>query len=310
MSSTFNEMKKEIEPGWDHVLWSESYGFGDAAALIACVYYGCAAEYLGQRLKDLAEKVGPDFLEQVFKNKGRIFGKGDLEVEAGDAYWSVFHRIWNPLEWRHEKVTTERYVRLYVRFRRKKATHPASDTTISSVMPRFRAINDISGRLGYEGGFPNFHQADYGHGVVFGATLLKPDYVDWTDIRADKLGNPTGVEARFQAVHNYAFKQGYRGGFPNFHQANYGKGEVYGAILIKKGAADRKDIPATELGNPGSIEARFRAVHDWAVAHGYRGGFPNFHQANHGAGVVYGTILVKKKAADWRDVSLEELRNL
>lgn len=112
MSSTFNDMKRDIETGWDQVLWSESYGIGDAAALAACVYFGCAAQYLGERLEILAAKVGMDFLEQVFRNKGKVlFGPGNLEVQAGDAYWSVYHKLFG------EKITTERYVRLYVRYR-------------------------------------------------------------------------------------------------------------------------------------------------------------------------------------------------
>ena len=113
MPSTFNQMKSDIETGWDEVLWSESYGMGDAAALAACVYFGCAAAYLGQRLEDLATKVGKDLLVQTFQNKGRVLtGPGNLQVQAGDAYWSVYHKLLG------EKITTERYVRLYVRYRR------------------------------------------------------------------------------------------------------------------------------------------------------------------------------------------------
>lgn len=53
-----------------------------------------------------------DFLEQVFRNKGKVlFGPGNLEVQAGDAYWSVYHKLLG------EKITTERYARLYVRCR-------------------------------------------------------------------------------------------------------------------------------------------------------------------------------------------------
>lgn len=120
MPSTFRNMKNDIETGWDETLWSESYGPGDFAALAACTYFGCAASYLSDRLEDLAAKVGRDLLKSVLENKGRVlFGPGNLEIQAGDAYWSVYHRIWNPLAFRHEKVTTERYIRLYVRYRRR-----------------------------------------------------------------------------------------------------------------------------------------------------------------------------------------------
>ncbi|WP_226000966.1 hypothetical protein [Paenibacillus sp. BJ-4] len=122
MPSTFEDMKREIETGWDIVLWSKSYGMGEAAKLAACIYFGCAAAYLGQELKELADKVGEDLLSKALQNKGKIFGSGQFEVSAGDAYWSVYHKVWNPFKRRHEKITTERFVRLYVRMRRKART--------------------------------------------------------------------------------------------------------------------------------------------------------------------------------------------
>ena len=57
---------------------------------------------------------------------------------------------------------------------------------------------------------------------------------------------------------------------------------------------DTMDIPIIKLGNSGTFNSRFRAVNDWAARNGYAAGFPNFHQANYGQGVVYGTILIKK----------------
>ncbi|MFA1512845.1 hypothetical protein ACDN41_26805 [Priestia aryabhattai] len=120
MPSTFSDMKRQIETGWDIVLWSKSYGFGEAAKLAACIYLGCATAYLGQQLEDLANKVGPDLMNQALANKGKIFGAGQFEIEANTAYWSTYYKIWNPIKFRHEKVTTDRYVRLYVRMRRKR----------------------------------------------------------------------------------------------------------------------------------------------------------------------------------------------
>ncbi|MEB9879416.1 hypothetical protein P4K67_21965 [Bacillus cereus] len=120
MPTTFQDMKNSVENGWDIVLWSKSYGFGEAAKLAACVYLGCASSYLGQQLEDLAQKVGPDLLNQAIANKGKIFGAGHFEVEANTAYWSTYYKVWNPLKFRWEKVTTDRYVRLYVRMRRKR----------------------------------------------------------------------------------------------------------------------------------------------------------------------------------------------
>ena len=61
--------------------------------------------------------------------------------------------------------------------------------------------------------------------------------------------------------------------------------------------------PRLQLGNPQTAEARFSAVNDWAQRNGYRGGFPNFFQAiKKKKGLVYGAILLAKKAADWRNL--------
>lgn len=120
MPSTFENMKKDIETGWDIVLWSKSYGFGEAAKLGACIYLGCAQAYLGQQLQDLANKVGPDLLKQALQNKGKIFGSGAFEVSAGTAYWSTYYEYRNPITGKRERITTDRYVRLYVRMRRKR----------------------------------------------------------------------------------------------------------------------------------------------------------------------------------------------
>lgn len=44
-----------------------------------------------------------------------------------------------------------------------------------------------------------------------------------------------------------------------------------------------------------------------AGMHGYAAGFPNFHEANYGDGVFYGTILIKNGVTEWRDVPRDEL---
>jgi hypothetical protein len=172
---------------------------------------------------------------------------------------------------------------------------------------RFRAVNDWAAAHGYISGFPNFFEAHYED--EFGTILLKAGAADWRDIPASELGNPTSPEARVRAVNDWASARGYVGAFPNFHQADYGHGLVYGVLLIKRQAGDWRDIPAAELNYPADFAARFRAVNDWAAAHGYLSGFPNFHEANYGQGVVYGAVLLKRETADWRDLRGSELGN-
>lgn len=45
-----------------------------------------------------------------------------------------------------------------------------------------------------------------------------------------------------------------------------------------------------------------RATNDYAVGNGYEASIPNFHQANHGNGTVYGTFLIKLGNTDFIDV--------
>ncbi|SDD27446.1 aegerolysin family protein [Niabella drilacis] len=187
---------------------------------------------------------------------------------------------------------------------------------------RFRAVNTYAGNKGYAGAFPNFFEAnyeyigafpnffeaDYGHGTVYGTLFIKKGAADWSDIPAVDLGNPQLPEERFRAMNTYAGKKGYIGAFPNFLEADYGQGTVYGTLLIKKEAADWKDIPAADLGNPQTPDERFRAVNTYASNNGYIGAFPNFFEADYGQGTVYGTLLIKKEAADWRDIPAADLK--
>ena len=55
--------------------------------------------------------------------------------------------------------------------------------------------------------------------------------------------------------------------------------------------------------------AMFRAASDYAAAHGFAGGFPTFHQADYGNGVVYGLHLLAPGSIRWQDVSADLLRN-
>ncbi len=171
----------------------------------------------------------------------------------------------------------------------------------------FRSVNDYAGRRGYGGGFRNFHEAIYDGCTVYGTILLHEAGVEGRDVLMSELGNPTGAAARFRAVHDYAAARGFVGGFPNFHEAETPAGTVYGTILLRSSAAEWRDVLASELGHPNGPEERFRAVNDYAVTNGFVGGFPNFHEAETPAGTFYGTILIKRTAAEWRDVAASGL---
>ncbi len=178
---------------------------------------------------------------------------------------------------------------------------------------RFRKTNDYGVRLGFTSAFPNFHQANNNGQEVRGTLLLEPfGGTERRDVSRQVLGysDPTNVGARFRATHDYAVRNGFVGGLPNFHEANNGSGIVDGTILLESRAAERRDVTAGDLGNPANGQELFRAVHDYAVRNGFVGGFPNFHRTIVGGQFAYGVILIKQGGAQRFDAPLRALENL
>lgn len=114
---------------------------------------------------------------------------------------------------------------------------------------------------------------------------------------------------RFRQAHDWSKWHGFADAFPNFHEANYGDGVVYGTFCLPSSTVDWQDAPRSQYAvfQIEDVPAMFRGANDYAVANGYAAGLPNFHQADYGNGVVYGTFLVKQGKTDWRDVPAAEL---
>ena len=176
---------------------------------------------------------------------------------------------------------------------------------------RFREVQRYADVYGFFAGFPNFHEADYGDGVVYGTILLRDTEAEWRDVFRSDLGNPhiDDVPALFRAVDAYAAQLGYPAAFPNCEQADHGLGVVYGTILMKPGTTEWRDVPRSELGDPdiNDVPAMMRAANDYSDRAGFAAGFPTFNQADHGAGVVYGIVLLKPGISTWRDVPADLL---
>jgi hypothetical protein len=172
-------------------------------------------------------------------------------------------------------------------------------------------VNDYAVGKGFFSGFPNFHEADYGQGVLGGVFLLPAGVAEWRDVPRVTYGvyHIEDVPALFRAAATYSAAQGYPGAYPNFHQQDYGAGVVYGTILLKPGMAEWRDVPRSALGSPliNDVGAMMRAASDYAAANGFAAAFPTFHQADHGAGVVYGLVLIPTGNAEWRDVLVSDL---
>jgi Domain of unknown function (DUF1929) len=173
---------------------------------------------------------------------------------------------------------------------------------------RFRAVNDWLVPRGWKAGFPNCHQANYGddRGTVHGTLLMHATVADWRDVFARDMSNPSGYRLRLTAAHDYAINHGYDHGFPNFHQADYGQGLVYGTFFIKKGFTEWRDVPVTDLGMSGDPTSRpmeewFWRTHDYAVRNGFAAGMPNGHYAYYGRWVI-GVHFFLPGSVEWRDV--------
>ncbi len=183
-------------------------------------------------------------------------------------------------------------------------------TASNAAIAAFQRSSLLATKEKVVGAYPNFHEVRQGNNIVGGTIFLKYGAADWMDIPLAELGYPliNDFAARMRATTNYAVQNGYIGGYPNGFHANYGKGIVCGTILIKPGSADWRDVPLSELGNPAldDIGARMRSANDYASRNGYLSGFPTFHHANYGKGIVCGIILIKRDAGEWRDVIIVE----
>ncbi len=177
---------------------------------------------------------------------------------------------------------------------------------------RFRETHDWAGWHGFATAWPNFHEADYGDGVVRGTFLVRGEVVDWRDVPRTAYGNAdiADVPEMFRRANDYAVAQGYAAGLPNFHQADYGAGVVYGTFLVKSGHTEFRDVRAVELGvsDRRDAPAMLRAASDYAAANGFAAAFPTFHEADYGNGRVFGLVLFRSGSSAWRDVSADLLR--
>lgn len=191
----------------------------------------------------------------------------------------------------------------------------------------FRMRSTLATASGFLGAFPNFYSAPRGLGFVSGTIFVTGAAAEWRDVPLTELGDVSldDFEGRMRATNAYAAKKGFVGGFPNYFHADYGHGIVCGTILLKTEAAEWRDVPLSDLGNPAlhDFEARFRATHDYASRNGFVSGFPNLFHAEKPARdfrtgrpirqVVCGTVLLRpdfidfqtgrrSRVAEWRDV--------
>lgn len=128
----------------------------------------------------------------------------------------------------------------------------------------------------------------------------------WRDVPANELNGVAinDLQGRMRESMAYATRYGFGAGIPTFENGNQNGQIVYGTVLVPKKYVEFKDIPQSELGNVdlNNFQERVRQSMTWATNHGYSAGIPTFHHADHGRGIVCGTILFKPDAVTFRDI--------
>ena len=147
----------------------------------------------------------------------------------------------------------------------------------------FRGRFDTAKGKRFAAAFPTFHQYQHGLSIVTKTAYLTGVVAEWRDVPLSDLGSVAldDFARRMRETAQYAERNGFVGGFPNFYHEDYGSGIVCGTILLRAPGAEWQDVRLKDLGNPdlNNPEERFRSAHDYAVANGYASGFPNFFHA-------------------------------
>lgn len=176
----------------------------------------------------------------------------------------------------------------------------------ASAIAAFIHRGGLAANEGFYTAFPNFHEVRKGNNIVGGTIFIRHGFAAWKDVPVAELGNPpqNDFAERMRATQVYATRNGFIGGFPTFHHQVYNGVTVNGTVLLPSAAAEWRDVPLTELGNPplDDIGARMRSANDYAFRNGFLGGFPTFFHANYGRGIVCGIVLIRKSAGEWKDV--------
>jgi len=182
------------------------------------------------------------------------------------------------------------------------------------IADRFRTIDNWCTNNSYPGGWPSFNQATYPNPTrtVYEHFIFKPNVFDWRSVPATEYA-ATDIRSRFTGAHDYALREGYQQGFPNFQEADAGHGVEYGTYLVPPNTAYWLDVAVQELGmgtgEPTShpMDDWFKGAADYAARNGYVAGMPNGHYANYGQGWVCGVFLFSASSVDRMDIRGQEL---
>lgn len=174
----------------------------------------------------------------------------------------------------------------------------------------------------YLGGFPTFVETTQGGNTYGGTVFLAATAGERRDIPLAELGglrltplSDSTFAEWMRQTNSYASRSGFLAGFPTGYFGDYGEGIVCPSVLITRDSAEWRDVYLDDLKvSLDDVEGRFRATHEYAVARGFVGGFPNlFHKEIGGdplrqpppgvrRGIVCGTVLIKPGYGEWQKV--------
>lgn len=216
--------------------------------------------YLGQihHFKDFVVREREEqMIEEVLKlHKGLLYGPA---MEIASDIWKLMKKYQDPLRDIPEK-------------------------------PFFREVYEYAAEKGFAGSFPTFNKS--GDGQRYEIVLIKSDFGVKQDLQ-DLHGLPADFPDHIRNV-DRALRDDprYLGGFPNFHRS----GRLFGAVRLFKNAGERRWVPTEELrfALTDPNEEYMRKAQNYAVKHGFAGGFPSFEHRGH---YSYEIILLSKEAA-------------
>jgi hypothetical protein len=170
-----------------------------------------------------------------------------------------------------------------------------------------RDVQDYCVARGHMSGFPTFEDQTIPHVDLTSLVMVRQSSgAFFRDIPKSDLGvELESNDALYRAVCDWAVAHNLDGGFPTCHQADYGNGVVYGAILFPKGSIAWTDVPRAEFpGTPPrwNLVGMFRGAQVAARNRGYAAGIPTFHEADYGSGLVYGVQLLPAANVEIRAV--------
>lgn len=183
------------------------------------------------------------------------------------------------------------------------------------LMERIRQADEYARGAGFVSGLPSFHCRDYYTDpnwtrMVCGTILFNTYGAErrWVPEAEFEPHDPARIGDRFSVASNWAAARGFRGAYPTFRvpPATMPPGRWVELVLLLPNATEFRDVPRKQLGDVRNEDwlKRFREAFQYALRQGpgWVTALPTGHEANYGAGVVYGTQLIRATGATWVDV--------